>query len=171
MLRPKIPSYILRAKITKQTKNSWAQMSNRHRRNIFSSPSFHPFLPKIGTHSALVTVQPHSGGPVVKKPPANAGTWVRSLVLADPNAPGKLSPWATTTDAHKPRAHDLQQEKPLQWEAHALHLDSSRCSLQLEKALVQQRRPRAAKINKLTIFLNCYYNNQKSWFLQEVRGG
>ena len=32
---------------------------------------------------------------------------------------------ATTTEAHTPRAHAMQQEKPPQWEAPALHLESS----------------------------------------------
>ena len=62
---------------------------------------------------------------------------------------------ATTTEpashnywAHVPRAHALQQEKPPQWEAHALHrtaMKSSPLSLQLEKASTQQPRPNAAK--------------------------
>ena len=62
------------------------------------------------------------------------GTRVRSLVREDPTCcgatkllsllsrtrePQLLSPRATTTEAHAPRPHALQQEKPLQWEAHA----------------------------------------------------
>ena len=34
--------------------------------------------------------------------------------------PQLLSPRATTTEAHEPRARALQQEKPPQWEARAL---------------------------------------------------
>ena len=34
--------------------------------------------------------------------------------------PQLLSPHATTTEACAPRAHAPQQEKPPQWEAHAL---------------------------------------------------
>ena len=34
--------------------------------------------------------------------------------------PQLLSPRATTTEAHMPRARALQQEKPLQCEVHAL---------------------------------------------------
>ena len=65
------------------------------------------------------------------------GTWVRALVRQDPTCRGAtgpmrhnllslrsracepqlLSPCATTTEAHAPRAHALQQEKPPQWEA------------------------------------------------------
>ena len=37
------------------------------------------------------------------------------------------------------------KEKPPQWEAHTRQLESSPCSLQLEKAHVQQWRPSAAK--------------------------
>ena len=32
--------------------------------------------------------------------------------------------WAATTEAHVPRAHALQQEKPPQWEAHVSQLES-----------------------------------------------
>ena len=84
------------------------------------------------------------------------GTWVQALVWEDPTCRGAtkphaprllslhsgarkpqlLSPRATTAEAHAPRAHALQQERPLQWEDR---------SLQLEKAHVQQRGPNAAK--------------------------
>ena len=65
------------------------------------------------------------------------GTRVRALVQEDPTCcgahepqllslcsrarePQLLSPRATTTEAHVPRAHAPQQEKPPQWEARAL---------------------------------------------------
>ena len=44
-----------------------------------------------------------------------------------------------------PRARAPQQEKPLLWEACAPQLESSPHLLQLEKALAQWVRPRAAK--------------------------
>ena len=44
-----------------------------------------------------------------------------------------LSPLAPATEAWAPRGYAPQQEKPLQWEACALQLDSSPCLLQLEK--------------------------------------
>ena len=62
------------------------------------------------------------------------GTQALSLVREDPtchgatkpvrhnywaHVPQLLSPRATTTGAHVPRARALQQEKPPQWEAHA----------------------------------------------------
>ena len=48
----------------------------------------------------------------------------------------------------------LQQEKQLRWEAHAPQLESSSCSLQLEKGHLQQRRPSTANIYIYTyIFL------------------
>ena len=86
------------------------------------------------------------GGAVVKNPPPMQGTWVRALVWEDPTCHGAtkpvrhnywawalepmshnywarvpqlLSPHATTTEAHVPRAGAPQQEKPPQWEAHA----------------------------------------------------
>ena len=46
------------------------------------------------------------------------------------------------------RARGLQQEEPLQREPHAPQLASSPCSLQLEKAHAQQRRPSAATKSK-----------------------
>ena len=77
------------------------------------------------------------GGTVVKNPPASAGDTGsspglgRSHMLQSNEArapqllnlcsrslePQLLSPRATTTEARVPRAHALQQEKPLQWEA------------------------------------------------------
>ena len=43
-----------------------------------------------------------------------------------------------TTEAHEPRAHALQQEKPLQREAHTSQLESNPCLLQPEKAHAEQ---------------------------------
>ena len=68
------------------------------------------------------------GGAVVKNPPANAGDTGsspgpgRSHMPRSNEArePQLLSPRATTTEAPAPRAHAPQQEKPPQWEAHAL---------------------------------------------------
>ena len=85
------------------------------------------------------------------------GTWVRALVQEDPTCYGATKPvhhnyWACALEpashnywAHMPQLLKpaclepmlrLQQEKPLQWEAHAP---------QLEKARTQQGRPNAAK--------------------------
>ena len=82
-------------------------------------------------------VQGFPGGTVVKNLPANAGDTGsspglrRSHMLQSNKArvpqllslrstacePQLLSPCATTTEAHAPRARALQQEKPPQWEA------------------------------------------------------
>jgi len=70
------------------------------------------------------------------------GTWVRSLVGEDftcqraikPSASQLLSLCATITEALCPGARALQLEKPPQWEAHRLQLESSPCLPQLEKA-------------------------------------
>ena len=71
------------------------------------------------------------------------GTRVQSLVREDPTCRGATKPcatttepvlyslWATTTEAHAPRARAPQQEKPPQWEARA-----------------PQRRPNTAKNKK-----------------------
>ena len=67
---------------------------------------------------------------------------------------GQLTPYTTTseselqslgasaTEALLATAHARQQDSPAQWEARGLQLKSSPCSLQLEKACVQQQRPR-----------------------------
>ena len=47
-----------------------------------------------------------------------------------------------------PRACALQEEKPPQWEARAMQLESSPCSLQLQKVCTQQQKPSVAKNNK-----------------------
>ena len=57
-------------------------------------------------------------------------------------------PRATTTEAHAPRAHALQQEKPPQWEAWELQQRAAPTSHNQRKARVQQRRPNAARNNK-----------------------
>ena len=51
-----------------------------------------------------------------------------------------------------PGAHAPKQEKPLKWDAHALQLESSPQSPQLEKNLTQQQRPSTVK-NKETKLL------------------
>ena len=85
------------------------------------------------------------------------GTHVWALVQEDPTCrraakPVHLNYWACALEpashnywAHAPRAHALQQEKPLQWEA---------CSPQLQKAHVQQQRPNTAKKKKKGWHLN-----------------
>ena len=63
----------------------------------------------------------------------------------------QLSPCATTTEAHAPRARAPQREATAMRSPHTA-MKSSPHSPQLEKARAQQRRPNAAKhkeINKL----------------------
>ena len=82
-------------------------------------------------------MQGFPGGSVVKNLPANSGDMGSSpdprryhmpwsneahapqLLSLNSRAcePQLLSPRATTTETHVPRAHALQQEKPPQWEA------------------------------------------------------
>ena len=97
------------------------------------------------------------GGKVNKNPPARAGD---TSSIPGPEvatchgatkpehqnywAPELLSPCAATTEAQAPRAYSPQQEKPPQWETHALQQSSPR-SPKLEKAHAQQPRPSAAK--------------------------
>ena len=67
------------------------------------------------------------------------GTWVWSL-FQDSTCPGASKPVCHNYWVHFPRAHAPQQEEP--WEAWAL---------QLEKACVQQQRPRTAQREKKSI--------------------
>ena len=61
------------------------------------------------------------------------------------------SPGAATTEAHMPRACAQQQEKPPQWEALALQLESSPRSPQLEERLHSNEDPAQPRINTLQI--------------------
>ena len=85
------------------------------------------------------------GGTVVKNPPANLGG------TGSIPGPGRSHiPWVPKVVYHSywapsSRAHARQQEKPLQWEAHKLQRRIAPHLLRLEKAWVQQQRPRAAK--------------------------
>ena len=56
-----------------------------------------------------------------------------------------MEQWSLCTTTTQPRADALQQEKPLQREAHTSQLESSPHSLQPEKVPTQQWRPRIAK--------------------------
>ena len=74
------------------------------------------------------------------------GTWVWSIVQEDSTCHGATEPvcrnyWSPSTRA--------QQEKTLQWEAHAPQLESSLWSPQLEKVHAQQKRP--STVNKYTL--------------------
>ena len=91
------------------------------------------------------------GDPVVKNPLPPAGD-----TSSIPNAKGQLSLCATTTEtllhsmwAATTKARLLEPalhgKKPPQWDSYALQLESSLCSPQLEKAYMQQWKPRAAK--------------------------
>ena len=52
---------------------------------------------------------------------------------------------ATTSEAHAPRSHALQQEKPPQWEALSLQPRVAPWSPQLEEAGKQQQKQRNQK--------------------------
>ena len=58
------------------------------------------------------------------------------------------------------RAHALQQEKPLQWEAWTLQTESSPHPQQLEKAHAQQKNTVQPKINKQKIKRNKVFKIQ-----------
>ena len=85
-------------------------------------------------------LQDFPGDAIVKNPPANAGdtSSIPGPGTKTPHALGQLSPCATRVPL-RPGTCALQQEKPSQQEAHAP---------ELEKALAQQQRPSATKINQ-----------------------
>ena len=64
-------------------------------------------------------------GLVVKNMPSNAGDTGSTLHLQRSHM--LWSPQAPTSKAHNPRAHALQQEKPLQQEAHSLQPENGLC--------------------------------------------
>ena len=76
------------------------------------------------------------GGPVIKNPPADAGDRGWSLVGDNSACCGATDSAYHSYWSWGPGACAPQREKPLWWETHAG---------QLEKALAQQLRPRAAK--------------------------
>ena len=92
------------------------------------------------------------------------GTWIQSLVGEDPTCQGASMPmchyWACALEggsynywAHMPqllkpahhRACAVQQDTPLQWEAHTQQLESSPCLSQLEKAGTPMKNPAQSK--------------------------
>ena len=76
------------------------------------------------------------------------GTRVWSLAQEDPTCLGAAKPIGHNYGSGTPKAHAQQWEKPPQWEAWALQLESSPHSPQLEKAHRQQWRPSTAKKKK-----------------------
>jgi len=106
--------------------------------------------------SSRIESRDSSGGIMYKNPSANAGDMglipgsgrLHMLWRNWAHEPQLLSPCASTTDPQVPRACAPQQEKPPQWETQAPQLESSPCSLQLEKVQVQQQRPSTSK-NKI----------------------
>ena len=87
------------------------------------------------------------GGSMVKNPPANAGDTDLTPGLGRSQMP-RDNYWACALEpkncyywvpccnswAHVLKTHAPHQEKPPQWEVHALHPQNSFCLLQLEKA-------------------------------------
>ena len=87
-----------------------------------------------------------------------------TLIRKIPHAVEQLSPCTTTiepvlwspeaaaTEAWVPRACVPQQQKPSQWEACALQLESSPHLLQLKKSPLSNEDPAQSKINKQRFF-------------------
>ena len=89
------------------------------------------------------------GSPVVKESACQSrGHRFRACSRKIPYATVQLSLCTTATwVCTLGRSCALQQSKPQQQEAHTPQLESNPCSLQLEKACVQQQRPNRAKKN------------------------
>ena len=62
--------------------------------------------------------------------------------------PVRWSPGAAATEAVQPRAHALQREEPLQWEAREPQLENSLLSPPLEKSPQSSEDPAQSRINK-----------------------
>ena len=80
------------------------------------------------------------------------GTWVQSLVWEDSSCCTK--PISHNYWTYMPRAHALQQEKSLQWEACTPQLESNPQSLQLENACTPQQRPSSVQsLSRVWLFV------------------
>ena len=109
------------------------------------------------------------GGTVVKNLPANAGDKGSSpgpgsshmprnneacapqllSLRSRAQKPQLLSPRAPTTEARAPRARAPQQEKPPQWEAHALQRRVAPAHRNWRKHACSKEDPTQPKINKI----------------------
>ena len=87
-----------------------------------------------------------------------------------PHATEQLSPCTTTVEACAPRAHDLQQEKPLQWEICTLQLGSNPRRPQLKKSLRSNKDPAQPKIKKENYFLNNFIKKNYRGFPGDANG-
>ena len=96
------------------------------------------------------------GGPVVRNPPSNAGDTGSVPGLGSFYRPqGSWGHGPQLLKPSHPRAHALQQKKPLQWEAHTPQPESGPHWPQLEKAHVPQWRPMPQpKVNKWKVKLS-----------------
>ena len=111
------------------------RMINNHTQHVSDSHKFNVEWKKPDTKQSTLhdpiylkhKYRDFLGGSVSKNPPANAGDtgsipgperfhMLRSNQAHEPQLPG---PRAAITEAHLPRAHARQQEKPLQWDARA----------------------------------------------------
>ena len=133
-------------------------MSLSHPGGLGEEVGLHLFLQQISLKKKIMGFTSDS---VVKNPPANAGDTSsipgprRSHMPWSNRAlePQLLSLCSRAWDPHLLKLGSLggcalKQEKPQPWEAQALQLESSPCSLEWEKASMQLRRPSTAKINK-----------------------
>ena len=82
------------------------------------------------------------------------GTQVQSIIQEDSTCWGIAEPGFHIYWSPCARVRALQQEKPLQWEAHLPQLESRPCSPQLKTAHAQQQRSSAARNKQTNIFKN-----------------
>ena len=107
-----------------------------------------------------ISVECFPGGQWLRDGPAMQGILVPSLIWEDPTHFRATKPvphkyWVCTLEPKScnykslgtPRTHDLQEEKPLQWEARAPQEKGSPCSLQLKKTHTQHQKPSTATNN------------------------
>ena len=104
-------------------------------------------------------------------------TRVRSLVQEEPTSCGATKPvhhncWAcapepgaAATEAHGPRAHAQQEERPPQWQACTPQLERSPRSLQADKACAAMKTQHSQWINKIYFksFKATKWEDRKQW--------
>ena len=84
--------------------------------------------------------------------------------------PGSHNPWAHMLQLLKPEGSGdvLHRDKPPQWEAHALQLESSPCLLQLEKSPCSSEYP-AQLINKFLKIKKCHKADHFLFYINKTQ--
>ena len=101
-------------------------------------------LQRIG-HDWATNTHTRLGGPGLKNPPANEGTWVWSLVWEDGTRCRATKPVCHSYWSPRAWAHALATREATATEARALQTENSPSSPQLDEAYVQRQKPSAVQ--------------------------